>query len=207
MPDIPTLSSLNSVIVSQKKEFFELIGFETKNQYAILSPQNGQIPIMYAAESGQGVLGFLFRQFLGHWRKFEIVLTNPQKELLIRAEHPFRFILQELSLYDYKNRFVGRIKQRFSIFYKHFEFYDSSQNLLFTTKSPIWRIWTFPVMHGTQEVASIQKKWSGLLKEAFTDADNFKVEFKSEKLRELDRYLLVAGALFVDLVYFEKKAK
>jgi hypothetical protein len=62
-------------------------------------------------------------------------------------------------------------------------------------------------MHGTQEVASIQKKWSGLLKEAFTDADNFKVEFKSEKLRELDRYLLVAGALFVDLVYFEKKAK
>ena len=43
--------------------------------------------------------------------------------------------------------------------------------------SPFWRLWTFPFAARGAEVASVQKKWSGLLAEAFTDKDNFAVDF------------------------------
>ncbi len=43
--------------------------------------------------------------------------------------------------------------------------------------SSIWKLWTFPFIAGGAEVASVKKKWSGILSEAFTDRDKFQVEF------------------------------
>ncbi|MFQ3325092.1 MAG: hypothetical protein ACI90U_002924 [Pseudomonadales bacterium] len=39
------------------------------------------------------------------------------------------------------------------------------------------RPWTFIIKSDGEEVGKITKKWSGLLKESFTEADNFGVEF------------------------------
>ncbi|MFM7601082.1 MAG: phospholipid scramblase-related protein [Pseudanabaena sp.] len=50
------------------------------------------------------------------------------------------------------------------------------------------------------------KKWTGLSKELFTDADNFRVRFIDAKLTADEKLLLLAGAVFTDLLYFETKA-
>ena len=52
----------------------------------------------------------------------------------------------------------------------------------------------------------IQKKWSGLLKEVFLDADNFSVQFKDSTLSQNERSLVLAMSVFTDLQYFERKA-
>ena len=54
--------------------------------------------------------------------------------------------------------------------------------------------------------ALIQKKWSGMLKEIFLDADNFMIEFKSESLTENERLIMLACSVFTDLQYFERKS-
>ena len=41
--------------------------------------------------------------------------------------------------------------------------------------------------------------------EAFTDGDKFKLTFSDESLNEEIRKVLMAAALFIDLMYFEKK--
>jgi hypothetical protein len=69
-----------------------------------------------------------------------------------------------------------------------------------TMTSPIWKIWTFPIKKGSRDVSVIEKKWSGLSKELFTDADNFRVRFTDTKLTADERLLLLAGAIFVDLL-------
>ena len=56
-------------------------------------------------------------------------------------------------------------------------------------------------------MAFVRKRWSGLLKESFTDADHFTVAFVDPALDEDDRALLLAAGLFVDLQYFERKAE
>ena len=72
--------------------------------------------------------------------------------------------------------------------------------------SPFWRLWTFPFMARGAQVARVQKKWSGLLAEVFTDKDNFAVDFGDGALGETERRLVLAAAIFIDLQYFEKKA-
>jgi hypothetical protein len=53
------------------------------------------------------------------------------------------------------------------------------------------------------EVARVTKQWSGMLKEAFTDADTFRLELNN---REMDRefsLLMLASAFAIDLDFFE----
>ncbi|CAG0900179.1 unnamed protein product [Darwinula stevensoni] len=59
--------------------------------------------------------------------------------------------------------------------------------------------------NGTKEVGLIRKNWSGLLKEAFTDADNFTVVFPID----LDVRLkaLFIGTLFLlDFMLYQKNS-
>ena len=65
------------LIVRQRRELAELFGFETRNKYEIASESGGALA--FAAEQQKGIAGFLFRQFLGHWRTFEIKFFSPDR--------------------------------------------------------------------------------------------------------------------------------
>ena len=52
-------------------------------------------------------------------------------------------------------------------------------------------------------VGNIQKQFSGLIKEAFTDADNFGITFPMD-LEVNSKALLLGTVFLVDFMYFEK---
>jgi uncharacterized protein YxjI len=193
----------SEVHVLQKKELAELFGLETRNKYSI---EAEGAPFAFAAEQGKGGVAFLARLFLGHWRPFEIHFFDATRSLALRASHPFRFFFQRLDVSDAAGRAVGAIEQRFSLFSKRFEVLDPSGRALLTVNSPLWRPWTFALTRYDQEVARIEKRWSGALREAFTDADRFRVLFLAPDLSLDERTLILAAAIFIDLMYFEKKA-
>ena len=62
-------------------------------------------------------------------------------------------------------------------------------------------------MRANREMARIEKKWSGLLTEVFTDKDIFRVTFIDPELTQQEREVLVAAAVYIDLQYFETKAR
>jgi hypothetical protein len=57
---------------------------------------------------------------------------------------------------------------------------------------------------GKQRVGRITKQWSGLLREAFTDADFFGVCFPMDLDINIKACLLLA-AFLIDFIFFEKK--
>ena len=197
------LNGTDRLVIRQRREMAELFGFETRNKYEINLADGTAIG--FAAEQGKGMLGFLFRRYFGHWRRFDLHIFDTEKKLVAIAHHPFRFLFQEMRVHDGKGRDFGRIKQRFAVFTKKFDIEDDNGKTRLTVRSPIWRIWTFIVKNDGEEAGSIRKKWSGGLTEFFTDRDNFLVEL-SEKLSSRERILMVAAGLFVDLQYFETKA-
>jgi uncharacterized protein YxjI len=69
----------------------------------------------------------------------------------------------------------------------------------------LWRLWTFTFTKHERSVADVQKKWSGLFSEVFTDRDNFVLSFYDQDLNPSDRLLILSAAMFIDLQYFEKK--
>lgn len=201
---LQTLTSANAIYVSQKFEIAEIFGFETRNRYLIKTDDGQQFG--YCAEPKLGFGNAIMRQFLGHWRIFNIVGTNMDSQQVFRAHHPFRWFFQRLDVFGAGDRAVGSLQQRFAWFNKKFDFLDTRGRVLMTMTSPLWKIWTFPIKKGSREVSVIEKKWSGITKELFTDADNFRVRYTDLKLTADERLLLLAGAVFIDLLYFETKA-
>jgi uncharacterized protein YxjI len=192
------LASVDGLVISQQKEWGEIItGFETKNQYSVMDPSGQQL---YTAVEEDG--STLMRLFLKALRPFEITVTDPGRDTILRAKRPFRFYFHELEVVDPRGRVLGRIKRRFSILRRIYTVQDTSGRELFQLFGPLLKPWTFEIMRGGRSHGKITKKWSGLLKEAFSDAENFGITFPKgwdQKAR-----LLLLGAVFlIDFVHFE----
>jgi uncharacterized protein YxjI len=201
---LQTLSQASAIYVKQKFELAEIFGFETRNRYQIQTDEGEQFG--YCAEPKLGFLDAIMRHFLGHWRVFNIVGTDMANQQVFRAHHPFRWFFQRLDVFGAGDIAVGSLQQRFAWLNKKFEFLDTRGRVVMTMTSPFWKVWTFPIKKGEREVSVIEKKWTGFSKELFTDADNFRVRFTDLKLTADEKLLLLAGAVFVDLLYFETKA-
>lgn len=197
------LMTLNKVWIKQVHELGELFGFETRNKYQIMD--DSKRPLAYAAEQQKGIFGFILRQYLGHWRKFDVHFFTLERELFMIGHHPFRWFFQRIELRDNQGLLLGAIQKRFSIFSKRFDVENAQGMTIMEVASPIWRIWTFTFMAQGRRLAEVKKKWAGSLSEIFTDKDNFLLEYHDPSLNESYRRILMAAAVFIDLLYFENK--
>jgi hypothetical protein len=85
---LQTLASANSVYVSQKFELAEIFGFETRNRYLIKTEDGQQFG--YCAEPKIDFFDAIMRQFLGHWRVFNLVATDMNDPFLLEAMKRFQ---------------------------------------------------------------------------------------------------------------------
>ena len=167
------LKSLNSLLISQKKEWGEILtGFDTKNKY-VISDKSGET-VYYAAEEGGSLLS---RFFLKSLRPFTIVVLTDSDQVLLRVKRVFRFWFHEAKIVDSQDESLGVLKKRFSIFRRKYSVFDCNGEEIYQLFGPILKPWTFFIKHNGIAYGKITKKWSGLLKESFTEADNFGVVF------------------------------
>lgn len=194
------LKSVSSLVVTQCKEWGEILtDFETKNKYIVRSESGAEL--YWAAEEGGSII---LRLFLKALRPFTVVVLNADKDVLIRIKRPFRFYFHEAMVVDNSGELLGRFKKRFSIIRKKYSVFDANDNEIYQLFGPLFRPWTFVIKNDGEEFGKITKKWSGLLKESFTDADNFGVEFPANWNVKLKALFL--GAVFlIDFVHFEDK--
>jgi uncharacterized protein YxjI len=191
--------------VQQVLEGFEVVlGWESRNKYRILDER--QSPVAYAAEVKTGILGALMRGFLGHWRTFNVTIYNQNRTDEYFLNFPFRWFFKTLFVKEAKGSDIGYLQQRFAIFRKKFDIYDRHHKKIGFINSSFFRFWTFDIYNPhAVKMASIKKKWSGVLSEMFTDRDNFVVEYYDQGLSEEVRALILSTCIMVDIVYFERK--
>lgn len=202
---IDTIKSAQQILVRQRKELIELVGYETRNKYSIETSNGEQIG--FAAEQQKSVLGFLLRQVVGHWRKFEIHVFDRDRKLQLVVRHPFRFFFQRLDIYSAEGAKLGAIQQRFSILSKKFDLEGPNGQVELSVNSSLFKLWTFPFTKNGREIAVVKKRWGGTVQEVFTDADTFLLEIHDTTLAINQRLTLLGAAIFIDLRYFEAKAR
>jgi uncharacterized protein YxjI len=194
------LQSINTLIVSQKKEWGEILsGFEQKNKYVVMDSSGREI---YAAVEEGGSL--LLRWFLKALRPFEINVYTFDSRPVLKLKRPFRFYFHELEIMDPNGRKLGTIQRRFSLLRRIYSVLDKSGQEIYQLFGPILHPWTFEIRKADKEYGKITKKWSGLLKEGFTDADTFGVTLPA--IWDVSVKSLFLGAVFlIDFVHFENK--
>ena len=105
---------------------------------------------------------------------------------------------------------IGTVEQDWSLCIPKFTIRDASGNPVLRIEGPLCTFSCFGdvdfeviSVNSSQQVGKISKQWTGLLKEAFTDADNFGVSFPLDLDVKVKATLL--GAVFlIDFMFFEQ---
>jgi uncharacterized protein YxjI len=202
MDKINKILSGNQFIIKQHKEILEILsGFETKNKYIIMDENKSKLG--YIAEQGSGLLRILKRFFLRSHRPFDITVFDNEANEALRLNRKFFWIFSDLFV-QVNDKKIGSIHRRFSFYQKKYSIQDDNGLELFLIKSPIWRLWSFPITDKlNNKIGIITKKWQGLISEIFTDADAFLIKLDSPTLSDTEKVLLFASGISIDFDFFE----
>ncbi len=180
------------LVVNQTTKLIEL-----NNQYSVYD-QNGNV-IATVNQIGQSTLKQAARlvssldQFMTH--KLEI--ADPSGAVLLRLTRPKKIIKSSMIVSDADDNEIGRIVQRKAIGKIRFAL-ESGGTTVGMIKAENWRAWNFRIEDADDhEVGRITKTFEGILRTAFTTADNYVVQIHGE-LAEPLRSLVVAAAVSVD---------
>lgn len=180
------------LVVSQKAKIIELT-----NEYAIFDEGGAQLGTV--RQVGQGKARKVLRaltsvdQFLT--TKLEVVDTDGS--VVLKLTRPAKFVKSKVIVQDGNGTEVGQIIQQNVIGKINFSLEAGGQTIG-SINAENWRAWDFSIKERAgREVARVQKKWEGLVKNMFTTADNYVVSIPSP-LEEPLRSLVIAAALSID---------
>jgi uncharacterized protein YxjI len=190
--------------VKQKKRWLEILfDWESKNSYGVFDEDGNHV--LQVKENG-GFLNVLLRMFLQTARPFSsTVFDNPIPRPLLQLHRPFRFLFHRLDVMTAGGERVGSVVRRWSWIRRIYSVQNEAGVEVAVLFGPFFRPWTFEVRVSGRTVGTLQKKWSGLLKELATDADNFALDFDDAPPQV--KVLVFAATVLVDVVHFEKAAE
>ncbi len=195
MPAMQTGSGLLDhpvLVVNQKWKIIEV-----NTEFAIFDASGNQVGAV--RQVGQSLFKKIIR-FFGSWdqyftHKYQLVDMSGQPVLLITR--PAKFIKSRVIVQDGVGAEVGEIVQK-NVFGKIKFMYIVNGQEIGGIFAENWRAWNFSIKDvNGNEVARITKTFEGLLKTAFTTADNYVLQVNQE-LPDPLRQMVYASAVTVD---------
>jgi hypothetical protein len=179
-----------------------LTNLEQRNEYSVTTG-DGRLA-GWIVEQGQGLAAGLLRVVAGSHRPFEVAVMTTEKEQVLEFGRRFFFLFSDMEVKLPNGRRIGRVRRRFALLARVYDLEDQYGNVFARISSPLFKIWTFPVIDSAgRQAAMIAKKWSGLGREYFTDADNFGVDFGGARWTPEQKAVVFAATIAIDFDFFE----
>ncbi|CAG7822032.1 unnamed protein product [Allacma fusca] len=211
-PGLEYLTTVDQLFVKQEVELLEVLcGCETKNKYKV---SNSQGQVIYSVKEDTDCCT---RNCCDALRPFDILIRDSQEREVIHLSRPFACgsclcpcLLQSIDVEAPPGIPVGRVVQDWSMCIPQFRVLDASGETVLRIKGPCFTFSLcgsveFQILSkdGSTQVGKISKQWSGLLREFYTDADNFGLSFPIDLDVRMKAVML--GALFlIDFMFFEE---
>jgi uncharacterized protein YxjI len=187
-----TLFTEPILVVNQKVKLVELT-----NQYSVFDQGGNQIA--HVTQVGQTLLKKALRlvssldQFLTH----TLEVSDNAGVVQLRIVRPRKIFRSTIIVSDAQGSEIGRIVQNKMIGKISFALVTEGQEIG-KIKAENWRAWNFAIEDASgTEVARITKTFEGVLKTAFTTADNYVVQIHKPLVAPLLQ-LVIASAVSVD---------
>uniref|UniRef100_A0A672FNZ9 Phospholipid scramblase n=1 Tax=Salarias fasciatus TaxID=181472 RepID=A0A672FNZ9_SALFA len=208
----PYLAQIDQILIHQKVELLEaFIGFETNNQYEIKNSLGQKI---YKAKEKNDCCT---RNCCGSLRSFDMTVKDNSDREVMHLVRPFRCVscwcpccLQEMEVQAPPGTTVGFVKQDWHPFLPRFSIQGPNKETLMTLEGPCFACnccgdvnFELKAKDSDKVIGRISKQWSGLLKEVFTDTDNFGIQFPLD-LDVKMKAVLVGACFLIDFMFFEK---
>ncbi len=180
------------LVVNQKAKLIEIT-----NQYAVFDRNGTQLG--YVTEVGQSAVKKVMRvlssldQFMTH----RLEVRDMTGGVLLQITRPAKVFKSTVVVSDGRGAEIGRIVQENMVGKIHFGLEAGGQRLG-SIHAENWRAWNFRIEDAAgTEIARITKTFEGVLRTAFTTADNYVVQLHVQLPQPL-LSLVVASALSVD---------
>ncbi|XP_073530757.1 phospholipid scramblase 2-like isoform X1 [Phyllobates terribilis] len=212
-PGLEYLCQIDQLLVHQQVELLEaLIGYESNNKYEIKNSLGQRV--YFAAEENDCCT----RNFCGAARSFTMTIIDNTGREIIRLIRPFRCsaccfpcCLQKLEVQAPPGNTIGYVKQNWHPCLPKFTIQNEKEEDVLKVHGPCIPCsccsdvnFELKALDEQSVVGRISKQWSGLVKEYFTDADNFGVQFPMDLDVKIKAVIL--GACFlIDFMFFEDK--
>ena len=188
-----TLLERDLVVVRQKAKLVEVT-----NQYRLQDGDGADIGVV--EETGQNMA----RKALRLLTKFDQYLTHRLEireldgQVVLALVRPAKFLKSRVEVSDAGGAKLGSIVQQNVVGKKRFTLEAPDGTVVGELLGENWRSWDFQIVDpaGT-EVARVNKKWAGLLREGFTTADTYVFQAEPTLTGAL-RPLAFAAALAID---------
>lgn len=180
------------LVVNQKAKLIEIT-----QEFAVYDQAGNQLGsvVQVGQSAARKVLRFVSNvdQFLTH--KFEV--RDQRGAVLMTLVRPAKLMKSKVVVGTPTGQEIGVIRQENVMGKIRFAFEVNGQRIG-GIQAENWRAWNFSIVDaGGQEVARITKTWEGVMKAAFTTADNYVIQIH-HRLPEPLRSMVVASALTVD---------
>ena len=177
--------------------------FKFENEYKVFDEENNQIgAINQRLTGGQKLLRILINKAM---LPFTLDIVDTNGSVLAKIQRGWTFFMSKISIVDENGNTIGFIKQKFKLFKPTFE-------ILAQNNEPIgkitgdWKAWDFKIFDDKEfQIGTVNKKWAGFMKEAFTTADKYVVNIDSKHLSKEHRIAMLASAITIDMVLKEAK--
>lgn len=210
-PGLEYLTQIDQLLVHQKLELAEVVlGWETNNKYMVKNTLGQQV--FFVAEENDCCT----RMCLGAIRSFVLHVQDNMGQEVMTITRPIRCssccfpcCLQELEVQSPPGTPIGYVVQNWHPFLPKFTIQNERKEDVLKIVGPFCACKccsdvNFEVMSmdETSKVGTISKQWTGFVREAFTDADNFGIKFPLDLDVKIKGVLL--GACFlIDFMFFE----
>uniref|UniRef100_A0A669CQI0 Phospholipid scramblase n=1 Tax=Oreochromis niloticus TaxID=8128 RepID=A0A669CQI0_ORENI len=182
-PGLEYLTQIDQILIHQNVEAF--IGFEKNRQYEIKNILGQKI---YNAKEKSDCCT---RNCCGSLRSFDMTIKDNMDREVIRLIRPFRCVscccpccLQEMEVQAPPGTTIGYVKQDWHPFLPTFSIQGANKETLMRLEGPYFACnccedlnFELKGKDGDTPIGRISRQWSGLLKEAFSDTDNFGIQF------------------------------
>lgn len=160
----PDFFETNQFFIDEKVGFFKFT-----NAYKVYDETGGEIGlIQQRLSAGQKALRLLLNKKM---LPFHLEITDLSGDVLVTIKRGWTFWMSKISLFDAEDQPLGYIKQKFKFLKPSFTISNASNEVIATIAGD-WKGWSFLITdNSNNEIGTINKKWNGILKEAFTTAD------------------------------------
>ncbi|XP_022914407.1 phospholipid scramblase 2-like isoform X2 [Onthophagus taurus] len=214
-PGLEYLTLIDQLIVKQKIEILEVItGYESKNKFSIRNSLGQKV--YYAVEDNDCCT----RNCCGPLRPFDMKILDNYGHEVIHLHRPlacdsclFPCCLQSMEVSSPPGNVVGSVEQEWTLCCPSFKVNNSSGETVLRIEGPFCTMSIcgdveFKVMSadGGTQVGKISKQWSGLIREAYTDSDNFGITFPMD-LDVRMKAVMLGACFLIDAMFFEKNSE
>ncbi|XP_061565638.1 phospholipid scramblase 1-like [Cololabis saira] len=211
-PGLEYLTQIDQILIHQKLELLEAItGFETNNKYEIKNSLGQNI---YMANEKNDCCT---RNCCGALRCFDMKIKDNMDREVIHLIRPYRCMfcccpccLQEMEVQAPPGTTIGYIKQDWHLYLPRFSILGPNRETLMKLEGPCFTCnccgdvsFELKGKDGDETIGRISKQWSGLMKEVFTDTDNFGIQFPLD-LDVKMKAVLMGACFLIDFMFFQK---